>query len=341
MKAYSISTVADNVTIAINNFDSEDYLKAVYCFSKKDDLVFTLDSGDEKFLVIEKIWCDQVFILAEIDCTTVHMARQLLKDIKKEQIRSVRISSIKKSGWGFMSFIAALACISLVINGSSALTRYNPTPGVEIESLNPNQFTGNTAINSIKANTAGKLISESQTTPQIAQQPASAPNVGIIGERLKIGSSSGDYSVSLNPNAASASPVLYVFSDALCSHCRNAEPLLEALANTGVNVQIFPVSVINGRMVEPATYDVLCKAGIDRTNAWKKLMSGPADQALGQAPVEQCDGGKIALENNNNFYRAARFEGTPTFVRADGKSYGSDKPLNAVAMKQWLMGTED
>jgi TrbB protein len=157
-----------------------------------------------------------------------------------------------------------------------------------------------------------------------------------IAKKLEEGVQTGDYSVSLSDNVDKSKPVLYVFSDPACPHCRNAEPILEDLVSRGVNVHIFPVTVIGKEVSKKALTSVFCEGTGAIRNGWKKLTNTRIDN-WNSLPSDSCAANDAIVENNNNFYWYAGYEGTPAFIRGDGTPYPISNPVNADAMKSWLL----
>lgn len=127
---------------------------------------------------------------------------------------------------------------------------------------------------------------------------------------LKKGATTNDYSVRIG-ESDQTKPVFYVFSDPLCPHCRNIEPVLEKLADDYV-IDIFPVSKIGRERSRPIVETVLCSKPADRADLWQEAVSGNS------VVNNPCTNGNIALNNNNATYSQFSFIGTPTVIRGDG-----------------------
>lgn len=158
-------------------------------------------------------------------------------------------------------------------------------------------------------------------------------NAKEIAASLLRGTSTGDYSVNLINNGPSAIP-LYVFSDPNCEHCQAAGPLLEALAKMGMNVHIFPVSVIGQAFSTEKLIPLLCLRGDSRVAAWRSLLNRTTPLNP-EPPTPECEAGKIALGNNNGFFAKYKFPGTPVFIRADGHQYPLDQPVDVYSLNSW------
>ncbi|ENG4975153.1 DsbC family protein [Escherichia coli] len=147
---------------------------------------------------------------------------------------------------------------------------------------------------------------------------------------LKKGATANDYSVRIG-ESDQTKPVFFVFSDPLCPHCRNIEPVLEKLADDYV-IDIFPVSKIGRERSKPIVETVLCTKPEDRANLWQEAVSG------GAGVNNPCTNGSIALNNNNATYSRFSFIGTPTVIRGDGAVFPLTKKLNEDNLKNWLKG---
>lgn len=168
---------------------------------------------------------------------------------------------------------------------------------------------------------------ENLLASKITQQ--ARPNAELSA-LLKKGAATNDYSVRLG-ESDQTKPVFFVFSDPLCPHCRNIEPVLEKLADDYV-IDIFPVSKIGRERSKPVVETVLCTKPEDRASLWQEAISG------GAAVNTPCTNGSIALNNNNTTYSQFSFIGTPTVIRGDGAVFPLTKKLNEDNLKSWLKG---
>lgn len=173
-----------------------------------------------------------------------------------------------------------------------------------------------------------------EQAPEVSAKRAVVDRVEIA-KKLEKGVQTGDYSVSLSSKVDKSQPVLYVFSDPACPHCRNAEPILEELASRGVNVHIFPVTVIGKETSKNVLTSVFCEGTAAIHNGWKKVINTRIDN-WGSLPKNSCAANDAIVDNNNNFYWYAGYEGTPAFIRGDGTPYPINNSVNADAMKAWL-----
>lgn len=147
---------------------------------------------------------------------------------------------------------------------------------------------------------------------------------------LKKGAATNDYSVRIG-ESDHPKRFFYVFSDPLCPHCRNIEPVLEKMADDYV-IDIFPVSKIGSERSKPIVEGVLCSKPEDRGNLWKGVIYGHSEIS------SPCPNGNIALTNNNETYSRFSFIGTPTVIRSDGAVFPLTKKLNEANLNSWLQG---
>lgn len=196
-----------------------------------------------------------------------------------------------------------------------------------VESMNENEKA------QPKKLTASLSTTNSTTQTNYSYTEVERSNAKEISVSLQRGSATGDYSINLKDSGPTAAP-LYVFSDPNCEHCQTAEPLLEELAKMGINVQIFPVSVIGQDFSAKQLISLLCLRGEPRVTTWRNLLNRNVPLNPEQ-PTSDCEAGKIALGNNNGFFAKYKFPGTPVFIRADGHQYPLDQPVDVQSLNSW------
>ncbi|MGJ3447741.1 hypothetical protein [Enterobacter sp. PTB] len=136
-----------------------------------------------------------------------------------------------------------------------------------------------------------------------------------VAQKLKAAAASGRYTVSLSAGHART---LYVFADPLCPHCREIEPVLEALGRD-YNVEVFPVTLIGQQDTVNLVSPVLCTQPAARRARWQQLFTGDAGMAPGDtAPPAACEAGTRAISRNDDAYHAWHLPGTPTLLADNG-----------------------
>lgn len=135
-----------------------------------------------------------------------------------------------------------------------------------------------------------------------------------VAQKLKAAAASGRYTVSLSSGHART---LYVFADPLCPHCREIEPVLEALGRD-YNVEVFPVTLIGQQDTVNLVSPVLCAAPAERKARWQQLFSGDAGMAPGDTAPAACEAGTQAISRNDDAYHAWHLPGTPTLLADNG-----------------------
>lgn len=254
----------------------------------------------------------------EVDYVFRNLHRRWL-DYKNENHKSrVLIKSIK-----YISvFLFVLILVAFILNKSDSdnlTTNYVPTDN--------NVQQGEITSPAVRPEKKNNDAEEDLLISKITQQ--AKPNAELSA-LLKKGAATSDYSVTIG-GGAQPKPVLYVFSDPLCPHCRNIEPVLEKLADAYV-IEIFPVSKIGRDRSKPIVETVLCTKPEVRESIWKEAISGRPETS------NPCPVGSAALTNNNATFNAFSFIGTPTVIRADGAVFPITKKLNEDNLKSWLKG---
>ncbi|MFZ4220715.1 hypothetical protein ACEV6Q_23035 [Enterobacter ludwigii] len=150
-------------------------------------------------------------------------------------------------------------------------------------------------------------------TPAVNTAPEEAYRA--VAQKLKAAAASGRYTVSLSAGHART---LYVFADPLCPHCREIEPVLEALGRD-YNVEVFPVTLIGQQDTVNLVSPVLCTQPAARRARWLQLFTGDAGMAPGDtAPPAACEAGTRAISRNDDAYHAWHLPGTPTLLADNG-----------------------
>lgn len=151
--------------------------------------------------------------------------------------------------------------------------------------------------------------------PQPVANTAPEGAYQAVAQKLKAAAASGRYTVSLS---VGHERTLYVFADPLCPHCREIEPVLEALGRD-YNVEVFPVTLIGQQDTVNLVSPVLCAAPAERKKRWQQLFTGDAGMAPGDAaPAAACDAGTQAISRNDDAYHAWHLPGTPTLLADNG-----------------------
>lgn len=151
--------------------------------------------------------------------------------------------------------------------------------------------------------------------PQPVANTAPEDAYRAVAQKLKAAAASGRYTVSLS---GGHERTLYVFADPLCPHCREIEPVLEALGRD-YNVEVFPVTLIGQQDTVSLVSPVLCAAPAERKKRWQQLFTGDAGMAPGDAvAAAACDAGTQAISRNDDAYHAWHLPGTPTLLADNG-----------------------
>ncbi|WP_436882966.1 hypothetical protein [Enterobacter asburiae] len=170
-----------------------------------------------------------------------------------------------------------------------------------------------TAAAPVAPEPAAVVIAPAAPPPVVNTAPEDAYRA--VAQKLKAAAASGRYTVSLSSGHART---LYVFADPLCPHCREIEPVLEALGRD-YNVEVFPVTLIGQQDTVNLVSPVLCAAPAERRERWRQLFSGDAGMAPGDAtPPAACEAGKQAISRNDDAYHAWHLPGTPTLLADNG-----------------------
>lgn len=173
-------------------------------------------------------------------------------------------------------------------------------------------------------------------TAQPVQQPAQPQTTHISEAQLSSilgqANKTGRFTIPLNP--AKNGPVLYVFADPNCPHCREIEPTLTSLSSE-YDIEIFPVAVIGNKeskasaVADGAT--TICSD--DRASMWRAKVG---KTEIPPGIINACPEGIVTMKTNNEIYQVAGFIGTPSLVNAKGQQYPSNLPFTREAIKSWL-----
>lgn len=254
--------------------------------------------------------------------------QRFVKAIKKAK-RKNRL--LKTSKW---CVVGSFLIISLfVINGALTSQSSPLMPGASNTALTPSPTLPNgEAAPTIPLQEAPQQPAMQEAPRREEATTSTQPTVKAeeLASGIKKGVERGDVTIGMGPE--DAADTLYVFSDPLCPYCQEFEPTLHKLAEQGVRIEIFPVSVIGGDQSLPLASSALCEASPeDREDVWKTAASGnPVMDA------EACNAGTQAVNTNNRFFRAAQFIGTPTILNAEGQEPPSSVSRNAESIKAWL-----
>ena len=182
-----------------------------------------------------------------------------------------------------------------------------------------------------------------QPAPQMQPTPAAQPGSSTLSpadfkaaqqalaQNLKHAAGKHYFTIPLSTGHART---LYVFADPLCPHCRTFEPALQALS-ASVNITVFPVTLIGKTDTQKAVTPVLCAPYASRPVLWRRLFdegAGMLNIAHPDAPLPDCEVGKIALMRNDRALALYHLPGTPTVISDDGRMV----PLLAMASQEAL-----
>ncbi|WP_088698684.1 DsbC family protein [Halomonas campaniensis] len=246
---------------------------------------------------------------------------RLLKTIKKAKRKHHLIKAIK---WGATGCFLIVSLF--VINGalvSQGNNIYSPNLGEIGNSMLESPPSSNNGIGA----TTQPFTEQQNALPQ--PQPASQASKDELASGIKQGVERG-VTVRLGPNEAENT--LYVFADPLCPYCQQLEPTLHELADLGIRVEIFPVSVIGKDQSLPLASSSLCQSDAEeRAHVWKTAASG--DPVL---DANACESGDTAVNLNNQFFQAAGFAGTPTLLNAKGEQPPRSVSRDTESIREWL-----
>lgn len=158
-----------------------------------------------------------------------------------------------------------------------------------------------------------------QPVEQTARIPAQRTPLEQRADSLRKAADSGKYTVRLS---SGHHQTLYVFADPFCPHCREIEPVLEALTRD-YNVEIFPVTLIGKQHSMHAVVPVLCAPQNQRLSAWQALFLPDASR---NSALPACGAGEQAVKINDVAFSYYKLPGTPQLLADDGRKI----PLSAL-----------
>jgi hypothetical protein len=124
-------------------------------------------------------------------------------------------------------------------------------------------------------------------------------------------------------------PTLIVWSDVLCTHCRDFESQVVEKLPKDIGVSIIPVAFKDSRV--QASYVLCGTSESDKADRWKGLMSPNPWGAL----QKQCAAGPDQVDDNSTLFARAGLNATPMIVSADGaRTFGGD-PRNISEVVAW------
>lgn len=151
--------------------------------------------------------------------------------------------------------------------------------------------------------------------PSPTEPPAQQLAYRTVAQKLQAAAASGQYTLALS---SGHERTLYVFADPLCPHCREMEPVLDALSRD-YNIEIFPVTLIGQQDTVNLVSPVLCAPAQARKGLWQQLFTGGAGMMPGDpAPVTACAAGTQAMARNDGAYNDYHLPGTPTLLADNG-----------------------
>lgn len=216
--------------------------------------------------------------------------------------------------WVLAPFLALIFAMSLNYIMTSSMTPQN------IVNSNTSQYPVRNNIVSSSAPTPSApaaLPSQAVATLPPPNELAKALSGAIEARQFSIQISNGDKGV------------FYVFSDPLCSHCKNLETQLELLRND-YTIHIFPVSIIGGSTSDEIITKILCANEEDRAGQWASAIGGSSITG------NTCEIGEKALNANNQIFNIMQFKGTPTIINSAGIAKPLNIPSQADSIQRWL-----
>lgn len=253
--------------------------------------------------------------------------QRLLKAIKKAKRKDRALKTLKWVAGG--SFLV----VSLFVINGALVTQsvMNAVPTTSSGAANSQLTAPSNTFNAGSASTAAPSQGAQAQQPPAPAAAAAGPSASH--EELAAGIQQGvERGVTVRLGPADADNTLYVFADPLCPYCQQLEPTLHELADQGVRIEIFPVSVIGRDRSLPLASSALCQADAeDRADVWKTAASG--DPVM---DAEACETGDASVNLNNRFFQAAGFAGTPTLLNAQGEQPPRSVSRDTESIREWL-----
>lgn len=311
--------------------------------TKSDDmLVITTDKDVDKKVILTSGGSHHHVVFDNSAEATI-----FVDEISSRLLRHVFFRQISNTLFNLLKIVSLITLIMFVLNLNATIFLLSQTfsgdvPFSDVKTpFKFNRPSPNVESPHLESSfsTSAPHLTSGEKSEEVAKQASSE----MIARTLKRGVITGDYSVDLGKGGG---PDVYVFSDPLCPHCRDAEQLFEDLANEGLNVHVFPVTVITEgyRSGRPDLYEktlkevksLLCNRDEQRSKNWLQLMTRtPALTATKQEPLQSCAAGNIALSTNNDMYHAIGLQGTPALINANGDIFSPEDVLSVPAVKKW------
>jgi len=317
---------------------------AIYC-SNTDDLTVSAPLTDNDKMVVLTSGANHHQIVFD----NAADAKNFVDEIS---LRLLRKSALLQLGYlvsRTLKLLLAVALIMLVLNLNASSFRLTQALLGDDVSLGNSRMSIPATLSEIPVS-GGVNFAEPVNQGNLSlggsspKASASTASPEIIARTLKRGVITGDYSVDLGKGNGQD---IYVFADPLCPHCREAESVFENLAKEGMNIHVFPVSVISEGFIssQPDLYrktlkdvkSMLCSRDDKRTAQWLSMMTQtPSLTSSVTHPSDECAAGNTALTTNNAMYHALALEGTPAIISATGEIFPAEQTLTVPAVKKWV-----
>lgn len=219
--------------------------------------------------------------------------------------------------WLLAPLLAFVFAMSLNFIMTSSMTPYNVVN-------NPSRYNTSNIASPAPAVASETIVQSVPVTP--SQPVATVPPASELAKALASAVDSHQFSIQISNGEKGE---FYVFSDPLCSHCKNLETQLELLQND-YTIHIFPVSIIGGQTSEEIIAKILCSNEQDRPGLWRAVINGSS------VTGNTCEIGEKALDANNQIFRIMQFKGTPTIINSIGVAKPLNISSNADSIQRWL-----